>query len=121
MSQHAPQLERQLSHARMALAAEATKLADEGVEPAARRRNPTWRKLSARLAQIQARMKSVASFVAVEQDLQQRKIDKKAAEESAQEPQPKAKKEKKGDEKAKKKDTKESKEKKDKKPKAAKE
>ena len=120
MSQHAPQLERQLSHARMALAAAATKLAEEGVEPSARRRNPTWRKLSARLAQIQARLKSVASFVAVEQDLQQRKVDKKAAEEAAQEPQPKAKKEKKGDEKAKKKENKE-KEKKEKKPKAEKE
>ena len=101
MSQHQAELERQLTHARAALGALATKL-PKGIEPAARRRLPAWRRLSARVAQIQARLKTVAEFGVVAKNLEQRKVEKAAAEAAAKLPQPKAEKKKKSAEKPKK-------------------
>ena len=106
MSQHQAELERQLTHARAALGALATKL-PKGIEPAARRRLPAWRRLSARVAQIQSRLKTVAAFGVVAKNLEQRKVEKAAAEAAAKLPQPKAEKKKKSAEKPPKKEKKE--------------
>jgi len=106
MSQHQAELERQLTHARAALGALATKL-PKGIAPADRRRLPAWRRLSARVAQIQARLKTVAEFGVVAKNLEQRKVEKAAAEAAAKLPQPKAEKKKKSAEKPPKKEKKE--------------
>src|SRR3954447_14297347 len=88
------ELERQLKPARSALAALAVKL-PEGTEKSARRRMPAWRKLSARVAQIQGRIKAVVTYGTVTQDLARRKDEKAAAEAEANQPKAKAEKKKK--------------------------